>query len=122
MNALLIRSPHIEKILQGIKTWEIRGSRTQVRGTIGLVRSGSGMVVGTCEIVDCLGPLTREEFRRNARRAGLKPAEAASGYVKTFAWVLANVRHLRKPVLYEHPRGAVIWVKLDTRTTKAALR
>jgi ASCH domain len=122
MNALLIRSPHIEKILAGKKIWEIRGSRTQVRGPIALIRSGSGMVVGTCEIVGCLGPLTREQFRVNARRAGIKPAEAKSGYAKTYACVLANPRQLQKPVRYKHPSGAVIWVKLDSRTVNAVLR
>ena len=80
------------------------------------------MVVGTCEIVDCVGPLTREQFRQNARKAGLKPAEAKSGYVKTFAWVLSSPRQLQKPIRYKHPTGAVIWVKLDSRTTNALLR
>jgi hypothetical protein len=122
MHALLIRSPHIERILAGKKTWEIRSSRTQMRGRIALVRSGSGTIVGTCEIVNCIGPLTPEQFRRNARKVGIKPTEARSSYAKTYAWVLAEVGSLRKPVSYKHPSGAVIWVKLDSKVVSAVSR
>ena len=62
MRALLIRRPWIDMILDGKKTWEIRGSRTWVRGQIRLIASRSGTVVGVCDLVDCIGPLTAEEF------------------------------------------------------------
>jgi hypothetical protein len=71
MRALLIRHPWIDMILDGKKTWEIRGSRTSIRETIGLIRIASGTVVGVCEVVDCVGPLSAEEFKHNARKAGM---------------------------------------------------
>lgn len=87
MRALIIRSPYVEAILDGKKTWEIRGSRTSVRGPVGLIRSRSGKVFGMCDVVDCVGPLTSEQFRKNARKAGMKPSEAVLGYYnKTYAW------------------------------------
>jgi len=112
--ALIIKSPHIEKILSGTKTWEIRGSRTKVRGPIGLIRGGSGQVVGTCELVDVVGPLSPEEFKKNARKVGMKPTEATElpNGAHTFAWVLKNVRPLSRPRPYKHPSGAVRWVRL----------
>ena len=61
MRALVIKKPWLDKILAGTKTWEIRGSRTNIRGTIGLIESRSGTVVGLCEVIDCVGPLTAEE-------------------------------------------------------------
>jgi hypothetical protein len=67
---LLIRSPHIEKVLAHTKTWEIRGKATKIRGRIALIRSGSGLIVGTCELVDVIGPLSMKEFKANARRWG----------------------------------------------------
>jgi hypothetical protein len=101
-------------ILDGKKTWEIRGSPTGIRETIGLIASGSGTVVGVCDLVDCVGPLTATSFRKNAERAGLRPNDARLGWYRTtYAWVLANPRYLLKPVAYEHPPGAVIWVKLQ---------
>jgi hypothetical protein len=120
MRGLLIRSPWIEKILEGKKTWEIRGSRTEVRESVGLIRGGSGTIIGICDVIDCIPILTGEQFRKNARKAGMKPSEARLGhYRKTCAWVLANPQYLKAPVLYKHPNGAVIWVKLDSRTERA---
>ena len=123
MSALIIKKPWLDKILAGTKIWEIRGSRTNIRGTIGLIESRSGTVVGLCEVIDCIGPLTAEEYRRNARRAGMLPAEAnLGGYKNTFAWVLANARRFKTPVPYRHPSGAVIWVALDEATERAVQR
>jgi len=120
LRALLIRHPWIDLILDGKKCWEIRGSATSIRGTIGLVPSGSGTVVGLCEVVDCVGPLTAEEFRKNAKRAGMRPSEARLGrYRQTYAWVMAKPRRLSRPVPYRHPPGAVIWVRLDERVEQA---
>jgi hypothetical protein len=119
LRALLIRRPWIEMILDGKKTWEIRGSRTSVEGQIALVASGTGTVVGLCDLVDCVGPLTAEEFRKNAKKAGMRPNEATLGrYRQTYAWVMAKPRKLKHPVPYEHPSGAVIWVRLDGRVER----
>ena len=123
MRALIIRKPWLDQILAGTKIWEIRGSRTKIRGTVGLIQSQSGMVVGLCELVECFGPLTAEKFRRNARKAGMTAAEAIlGGYENTFSWVLANARRFKTPVPYKHLIGAVIWVELDDATVRAAKR
>ena len=123
MRALIIRSPHIEKILDGEKTWEIRGARTNIREQVGLIRSGSGTVIGVCDVVDCIPILTDEQFRRNARKAGSKSSEVGLGYYKnTFAWVLANPQYLKAPVPYKPRTGAIIWVKLDAQVEKTVQR
>ena len=62
MNALVIRSPWVEIILEGKKTWEIRRGYTHVRGKIALIRSGSGMIVGVCCLIGAIGPLMLKEF------------------------------------------------------------
>src|SRR5216684_3372672 len=106
IRALLIRHPWIDKILDGEKTWEIRGSKTSIRGSVGLIASGSGTIVGVCDVVDCVGPLSANMFRKNAAKAGMRPAEARlGGYRHTYAWVLANPRYLKRPVPYKHPSG-----------------
>ena len=119
MRALLIRHPWIDKILDGKKTWEIRGSRTKIRETIGLIPSASGTVAGVCDVVDCIGPLSAAMFRQNAAKAGMRPGEARLGhYRNTYAWLLANPRFLTNPVPYQHPSGAVIWVNLDGKVER----
>lgn len=123
MRALLIRHPWIDKILDGEKTWEIRGSKTSVRETIALVPSGSGTVVGVCDVIDCVGPLTGESFFQNAKKAGMLPIEANLGwYRKTYAWVLEKPLYLRHPIPYQHPSGAVIWVRLDDTVGRKILK
>ena len=88
MRALVRRRPWIDKILEGEKIWEIRGSRTSVRGQVGLIASRSGTVVGICDLVDCLGPLgarARNYAGRNSRDA----AVWQGGY-RAFARVLSD--------------------------------
>lgn len=110
---LIIRSPYVDWILAGKKTWEIRGRRTHVRGRIALIRGGSGFIVGTCEITNVVGPLTLRELRKNARKLAEPKSEIKSlPYERTYAWVLKNARKLRRPRRYKHPSGAIIWVKL----------
>jgi hypothetical protein len=70
--------------------------------------------VGVCDLVDYIGPLTAEEFLKNAKKAGMRPSEATLGwYRQTYAWVLEKPRMLKRPVPYQHPSGAVIWVRLE---------
>ena len=119
MKGLLIKSPWIEKILEGKKTWEIRGTNTRIRGTIALIRSGSSLVVGTCELVNVVGPLSLSDFRKTTKNHCVKPSAVGKHlpYKETYAWVLSNVKPLREPVPYKHPRGAVIWVNLLPRVS-----
>jgi hypothetical protein len=106
---LILRDP-LNKILAGTKTWEIRGKATARRGPIALIESKSGTVVGTCDVVDVVGPLSLRELRQNARRTGFRPTTLP--YRTTYAWVVEEAARLRAPVPYQHPAGAVIWVKL----------
>ena len=116
MNGLVIREPWISHILDGRKTWEIRGSNTRVRGKIGLIRSGSGLIVGSAYLVDSIGPLSDTEFLRN-RDKHLVGSPSMVKYKKVYAWVLANAERFSKPIPYNHPQGAVIWVKIPEITT-----
>src|SRR3954469_20558612 len=110
MLGLVVRSPWVEMLLSGEKTWEIRGAATKVRGRIALIRGGSGLVVGTCRLSGCVGPLDRKSMAANADRHRV-PADLLTGglsYVRTFAWVVEDARPLTPPLPYRHPPGAVI--------------
>lgn len=112
---LLIKSPHIERILSGQKDWEMRSTRTQLRERIGLIRSQSGLVVGTAEIIDCIGPLDRSSMLANTDRHRLDGQGIRDGlYDKwCYAWVLSGAQALERPVAYRHPFGAVKFVTLE---------
>lgn len=123
MNALVIKEEFLNKIINGRKRWEIRGSRTNMRGSIALIKSGSGKVFGTAELVDCIGPLKLSQFRANSRKIGIRNSVTKRPYGnKTFAWILENIRELTVPVPYHHPNGAVIWVKLEAKVERRIAR
>jgi hypothetical protein len=111
MNGLVIRTPWVDKILAGDKIWEIRGTKTKVRGPVALIRGGSGLIVGRCELHDVVGPLTLQQLQDNGDKVGFTASKLP--YEKTYAWVLRNAVKFVPPRPYKHPSGAVIWVKLD---------
>lgn len=115
MKGLIIKSPWIEYILSGKKTWEIRGSNTKIRGTVYLIKSGSGQIYGTAEIVNCI-ELSLEQYQ-SAYNKHMIPLEYLSQlpYKRTFAWVLDNAVLFNTPLEYKHPRGAVIWVNIEDK-------
>lgn len=113
MKGLIIKSPWIEYILSGGKTWEIRGSNTKIRGKVYLIKSGSGYIYGTAEIIDCI-ELSLEQYQSayNMHRLPLEFLDQLP-YRHTYAWVLKNAKLLSKPLKYKHPQGAVIWVNIE---------
>jgi len=114
---LVIKSPWTDLILKGKKTWEIRGSKTNIRGKIGIIESGTGTIVGTANLVDSLGPLSVREMNKHGKEHQLiTPMKATEmPYAKTYAWVMEDVVLFKKPKPYKHPMGAVIWVDLENQ-------
>jgi len=113
MLGLLIRSPWIEYILDGKKTWEIRSRKTNIRGRIALIRSKSGLVVGEATLAGCI--LLDQDTYEKSSDLHMVPRDEIDGlpYFKTYAWVLEDPLAYPEPIKYEHPSGAVIWVDLD---------
>ena len=114
MKALLIKEPWIKLILEGKKTWEIRGTNTKTRGKFALIRSGSGLIVGTADLTGVIGPLTLDELKRHRKKHQAPPELPEQGlpYRNTIAWVLENAKPLKKPKPYQHLKGAVVCVGL----------
>ena len=108
LKGLIIKEPWIDLILTGEKVWEIRGSNTKIRGTIALIKSGSGSVVGLCGLKDVVGPLSLSKFKRSKSFHAIPSNQLKNGlpYQNTYAWVLDNTICLRKPVSYRHKRGS----------------
>lgn len=114
MKALIIRDPWVGLILEGSKTWEMRSRATRIRGRIALARQGSGLLVGTAELVEVRPPLTIEELlcTRHLHGIPLEQAHAVAADGWLVPWVLAGVRRFEVPLPYAHPRGAVTWVNV----------
>jgi hypothetical protein len=112
---LIIASPHIERILSGEKDWEMRSTSTKQRGRIALIRKGSGLVVGSVEVVGCTEKLSRHQMLNEQHRHRISSGDIESGKVDSWnrGWMLRDARLLATPIPYDHPHGAVIWVTLD---------
>ncbi|SHK65006.1 ASCH domain-containing protein [Tepidibacter formicigenes] len=117
INGLIIKSPYIEKILSHEKTWEIRSHKTKIRGEIALIKKGSKKILGTCKVVDVIGPLYFKDLISTNKHCIPKEKilQNKSKYEGKYAWILSDAKTLKDPIDYNHPRGAVIWVKLKDR-------
>lgn len=126
MRGLIIRDPWIDLILQGKKTWEIRSKASAVREKIALIRGGSGTIVGTVTLADCLGPFTFDELPAHRDKHCVPDGPLAEFREKyknrAFAWVMRDVVALPEPVPYDHPSGAVIWVTLPEDVSRVLLK
>lgn len=115
--ALIVRQPWADKILDGTKAWEIRGSATNVRGRIGIIPARSKTVSGYCDLVEVKGPLTLSELLENVGLHGISREELLEQglpYPSTYAWIMEKPKKLDRPTAYNHPSGAIIWVRLHS--------
>jgi hypothetical protein len=107
---LIVKRKWLEYILAGVKTWEMRSRKTNIRGKIGLIESGTGLVKGTVEIVDCLEPLEESDYAISLCNHWVGDYELLRKW--KYPWVLRNAQTLPEPIPYNHPQGAVTWVNL----------
>lgn len=109
---LVIDGNWVSLILAGRKTWEMRSQAAKIRGTIGLIRKGTGLVCGVVDLVDCLPALSTEEMIANAAKHQIPEHMISDGEVDKWRipWVLENPISFLTPVPYDHPNGAVKWV------------
>ena len=118
MLGLIINDPYITDIFEGKKIWELRSRNTHIRGTIALIKKGSGLVLGTANLTDVI-LLTEKEMRCRKEHG-----EPKSNFGKSdrfiYAWVLRYAKRFTKPISYKHPSGAVIWVKLPKLAVQKA--
>ncbi len=110
----MVREPYAGRIVNGTKTWEIRGRATRIRGPIAIIAAGTGTIVGVAVLVGCLGPLDPRTYHEGWRERGADaPSPGPLPYPTLYAWVLADARRAIPGVPYAHPSGAVIWVSLS---------
>ena len=114
--ALVVKKEWLDLILDGEKTWEIRGSSVIQREYIHLAESKeTGMIKGRARLVDSFR-LTKALFEKHRNRHHLaKWADVK--YKKPHAWIFEDAERFSKPFVFEHAQGAVIWV--DTRGRRA---
>ena len=113
--AVVIDEPWLSKILAGEKVWEMRSKRTRYRGAIGLIRKGSGHIVGMAKLAERLTALSPLDFARHEAEHRIPPSQQDEALRRRwhFPWVLEEARALPHPVPYSHRSGQMVWVRLD---------
>jgi len=112
---LIVREPFASLIVNGEKVWEIRKSRTKVRGEILIITNGRA--IGKVELVDVLGPFTPEELAKHEdkHRASLEFLREYSNGKPLYAWVLMNAERFERPKEVEMAKGVQIWANVVIR-------
>lgn len=112
--ALIVDEPWVSKIMAGEKIWEMRSTPNAKTGWVGLIRKGSGLIVGLMNINGSQGPLTKAQLHSHFDKHKVAPELINNDNYKWFhAWQITEVKRFDTPVRYSHPNGAVIWVNID---------
>lgn len=113
MKGLIVKSKWADLILDGYKDIEIRGTNTKIRGTIGIIKSGTKRVYGTAELYDSV-ELDYKTFKELKERHKLNISfdELLKKYHNPHGWFLKNVNKYDNPIEYNHKQGCVIWVNI----------
>jgi len=107
--ALIVKKAWLDKIFDDGKVWEMRTSKTKITGKIGLIESGTGLIVGEVTLVGCF-PNPIPKSKHLIRYHKVEDLSLLDKW--KYAWLLKDAKRYKKPIPYEHPKGAVIWVKL----------
>ncbi len=110
--ALIVDHPWIELLLSGVKPWEMRSRHTHIRGRIGLIAKGSGMILGSIELTDSLPLQTYREMVAATAKHHIPNERLKELQNWRYPWVMERPIRFVEPRPYKHPRGAVTWVKL----------
>ena len=106
---LIIKKVWLDKIFDEGKVWEMRTTKTKIRGKILLIESGSGMIMGEAQLMYC----SDKPISRHPSQLKLHQVEDSELLKKwKYAWGLSFAKRYKEPIPYKHPQGAVIWVNL----------
>jgi predicted transcriptional regulator len=114
MKGLIIKPYWADLILNGEKTIEVRGSKTNIRGTIGIIKSRTQKIFGEVDLFDCI-PLTKDNFDllKEKHKLSICYEELVKIYPHPYGWCMKNQTKYTTPQDYTHKKGCVIWVNLN---------
>lgn len=120
---LIIRQPWSALIVDGFKSWELRGSCCKKREKIGIL--DSGCIIGEVRLVGCV---KIAEMQEDGSYRSLLPRPldyyedchrvsdfSMFKYKSIFAWILSQPRRYIQSKKIHQKRGAMVWVKIPTQ-------
>ena len=112
--ALLIKEPWASKVVSGEKTIEIRTMQTKKIGQeIYIAQAGTKTLIGKATIVKCV-QLTMKDYIQLQHQACLTRSglQQLFSTKRIYGWYLKDAMKFDKPIPYDHPRGAQVWIKI----------
>ena len=109
--ALIIKPHWGNLILDGQKYLELRGSNTNIRGTVALIFSGTNRIWGTVDI-EGSKQLSTENFEKFKKYHRVECSRGDISYSKLWGWLLSNPHRLKEPIDFQPKKGCVIWVNI----------
>lgn len=105
--SLIIRKEYLDLFFYSGKIWELRTTKTKIKGIVGFIESGSGLIVGCGNLITshCLSTPTLVQFSQYHQ---VKNIELLKRW--NCPWVFNDIKKFDVAIPYDHPQGAVIWV------------
>jgi hypothetical protein len=121
---LVIDQPWVGLIADRKKTWEMRTRPTKVRGWIGLIEKRTGTVIGIACLMGSQPSLERNLHHLHFKEHRVPPGSGRKKYDGKYLtpWVLAKAFRLARPLPYQHPSGAVTWVRFADEVSRSLTR
>lgn len=108
--ALIVKQPWVDLILSGEKTWEMRSQSTKIRGLVGLIEQGTGLIVGEFYLDRVGEPLDNFDIGYGQHLHRVDDLTLLEKW--RYPWILSRAQRYEEPIPYNHPQGAVVWVKI----------
>lgn len=114
MRGLIIQQPHLDNILNGLKTVRIRTRNTNIRGHVALCYNGH--IHGFAKIVDSRqvprSQLLTPKWEQKHRAIQSLLRGPYSRKNALWIWKLSHIQKLQFPIPYEQPKGRGVWVNV----------
>jgi len=78
-----------------------------------LIIAGSGLIVGEVDLIDSLDAIALDEYSKYISKHRIPKGLPGIREKYCYPWVLQNAIWYQDPIPYQHPRGAVTWVKFN---------
>jgi hypothetical protein len=108
---LILHEEWLHKIIvEQTKTLELRGKRCNIPiGTI-IYLGRRGESIGKVTFDGCIGPLEYDELVR-LRQFHQVADISKINYKKVYGWKFSNIEYFIKPLVYQHKKGAQMWIR-----------
>ena len=112
MSALLMKSDMADKVVAGELEGEIRKMKcsSKVGTTVYIAKCGTKTLIGTVKVEACK-ELSYDEAKVHPWSSMCRAFDTKNTKPR-YEWLFSNPVKFDKPISYEHPRGAQIWVNL----------